>query len=264
VQVESLERKKDQVDYVTSQMIEKWRFTRRDQTILQAAPTSAIISRWSGSSTWEGKRWIRDETRPETLDYYVATVPFHAVTSPSEVRPLPTPKSDPQLGPMPNATILQHMNPYLPVARLERARVPPGASADEVFAYLDELNRREQETLLGAQMMNMEAQHRRQQQRQATRSSRSGARRARATAEVASAYPHHLAGGADGPARVTADTLRAARAVRRLRRGNDGAGSTETMDGVVHLFGGNGEEGDADTAMAMGDAGEGSSARAVP
>jgi hypothetical protein len=70
VQVESLERKSDQVDYIVSQMIEKWRFSRRDDTTLQANPNSASVSRWSGSSTWEGDRWIRDETRPETLDYY--------------------------------------------------------------------------------------------------------------------------------------------------------------------------------------------------
>ncbi|KAF4966912.1 hypothetical protein FSARC_5476 [Fusarium sarcochroum] len=77
IELESLERKKDQVNKIADQMVERWFFKRSDGTILFADTTaSRKVSRWRGSSTWQGQRWIRDETEPEKLDYYIVSVVF--------------------------------------------------------------------------------------------------------------------------------------------------------------------------------------------
>lgn len=74
IELESLKRKKDQVDKIAAQMIKKWYFKRKDGVVLYAATTQQ--SQWSGSSTWNNKRWVRDETEDGMLDYYIVTVTF--------------------------------------------------------------------------------------------------------------------------------------------------------------------------------------------
>ncbi|KAM0547209.1 hypothetical protein ACHAPJ_010469 [Fusarium lateritium] len=77
IELESLERKTDQVNKIADQMVDRWFFKRPDGAILFADTTaSRKVSRWRGSSTWQGKRWTRDETEPEKLDYYVVSVVF--------------------------------------------------------------------------------------------------------------------------------------------------------------------------------------------
>ncbi|KAM4064344.1 hypothetical protein HRG_006164 [Hirsutella rhossiliensis] len=78
VELESLERKKQQVDDIAKQMAERWCFKRRDGVVLYADATkgAAQVSRWSGTSTWLEERWVRDETEPGRIDYYVVTVSF--------------------------------------------------------------------------------------------------------------------------------------------------------------------------------------------
>lgn len=71
---ESLERKKDQIDDVVKQAMEGWVFRRKDSTELSAKDCKPEIMRWSGSATWGHQRWLRDETGPNKLDYYVSTV----------------------------------------------------------------------------------------------------------------------------------------------------------------------------------------------
>ena len=56
VELESLERKRNQVDYMAAQMVEKWQFLRCDKSVLSAQGSSVGIMRWSGSSTWGGQR----------------------------------------------------------------------------------------------------------------------------------------------------------------------------------------------------------------
>jgi len=79
VQIESLERKKEQVDCITSCMQNEWYFTRVDDVHLVA--TSTASEGWIGSSTWQDKRWIRDEDdrEPGVLHFYVVTVNFRPV-----------------------------------------------------------------------------------------------------------------------------------------------------------------------------------------
>ncbi|KAK0706007.1 hypothetical protein B0T26DRAFT_725198 [Lasiosphaeria miniovina] len=78
IELESLERKKDQVDGIAKQMADRWLFPRIDGEVLypDATGKAVEISRWSGASTWNGRRWERDESAPGLVDYYIATVVF--------------------------------------------------------------------------------------------------------------------------------------------------------------------------------------------
>lgn len=74
IELESLERKRDQVQAIADQMMDKWYFRRRDGELLFADHTEE--SRWTGASRWQGKTWTRDESRPNEIDYYILTVSF--------------------------------------------------------------------------------------------------------------------------------------------------------------------------------------------
>ncbi|KAI6765540.1 hypothetical protein HG530_006610 [Fusarium avenaceum] len=78
IELESLERKKDQVNKIADQMAKEWFIKRSDGVVLYAdvSGKSRKVDRWSGSSIWHGRRWIRDETEPNRLDYYILTVTF--------------------------------------------------------------------------------------------------------------------------------------------------------------------------------------------
>jgi hypothetical protein len=78
IQMESLEQKKGQVDAIVKHMSEHWYFKRTDGEILYPDVTMKMVevSTWTGSSTWCGNTWTRDEARPGELDYYVAEVVF--------------------------------------------------------------------------------------------------------------------------------------------------------------------------------------------
>lgn len=80
IELESLKRKKKQVDEIATQMTEKWYFKRSDDVVLFADTSSgaAQINEWSGTSTWHSQRWIRDESSPGKIDYYVRIVSFRA------------------------------------------------------------------------------------------------------------------------------------------------------------------------------------------
>lgn len=78
IELESLERKKKQVDAIAKQMGEKWFFSRTDGVVLYPDVTgkAVTVERWTGSSTWHGETWTRDETKPGQIEYYVADVVF--------------------------------------------------------------------------------------------------------------------------------------------------------------------------------------------
>lgn len=79
MQLESTMRRKDQIDDIAGQMIEKWTFRREDGTLLRATQEDVSVQTWTGKSTWEGARWVRDESRPGEIDYYVKTVVWKPV-----------------------------------------------------------------------------------------------------------------------------------------------------------------------------------------
>ncbi|KAF4452159.1 alanine--tRNA ligase, partial [Fusarium albosuccineum] len=78
IELESLERKKDQVDKIADQMVQRWFFKNLDGVVFLADtnPAARKVTRWSGSSTWHRQRWARDETEPGRIDYYVAAITF--------------------------------------------------------------------------------------------------------------------------------------------------------------------------------------------
>lgn len=101
MELESLERKKSQVNAIAEKMARGWYFKRRDGIALFADLTcfnegalqdmdsredttetfdekkrEELVQRWSGPSTFNGQRWTRDETAPGRLDYYILKVPF--------------------------------------------------------------------------------------------------------------------------------------------------------------------------------------------
>ena len=142
VAFESLERKKASVDQVAEQAIKKWEFERKDGVIMSAEGCVPSIIRWSGGSTWEGKRWLRDETRPNQLDYYVATVTWRPVVEdlasilPAGVADLQAPERRKRKAAKPldaevEAMLITGMDSVLVIV-LEEAEVPKGAAADEV------------------------------------------------------------------------------------------------------------------------------------
>ncbi|KAI9719021.1 MAG: hypothetical protein M1828_006397 [Chrysothrix sp. TS-e1954] len=78
MELESLERRKGQIDAIAQQMCNSWRLRRKDCTEMKASEADCEVERWTGSSTWEGQRWLEDETAqaPGVLQYYVKTVIF--------------------------------------------------------------------------------------------------------------------------------------------------------------------------------------------
>ncbi|KAL4864209.1 hypothetical protein BDV12DRAFT_205850 [Aspergillus spectabilis] len=84
VDFESLERRKEEIDIITGQAVEGWVFRRRDGKVLTARKEDVVVTRWTGSSTLGGRRWVRDEVRPGELDYYVVTVTWKLSRSAEE------------------------------------------------------------------------------------------------------------------------------------------------------------------------------------
>lgn len=79
IELESLQRKKAQIDYVADVMCESWTFQRQgdDKVLFRAETEDCTTNTWIGSSTFSNrKRWARDEadTKPGVLEYYVKTV----------------------------------------------------------------------------------------------------------------------------------------------------------------------------------------------
>ncbi|KAJ5190197.1 uncharacterized protein N7498_009182 [Penicillium cinerascens] len=89
--IESIERRKEEVDYIANEAAEKWHFKRTDGTNLLAQPSDISISQWTGSSILGSRRWVRDEVRPGQLDYYVATVTWRPSRGSIGARPERTP-----------------------------------------------------------------------------------------------------------------------------------------------------------------------------
>ncbi|KAJ5619955.1 hypothetical protein N7510_003939 [Penicillium lagena] len=74
MEIESIEHRKAEVDYIANEAAEKWYFKRADDCLMVANKSTVSVSRWTGSSVLGKQRWIRDEVRPGQIDYYVATV----------------------------------------------------------------------------------------------------------------------------------------------------------------------------------------------
>ena len=135
VELESLQRKKPQIDEIASQMVEGWHFQKKDGTIMSAKREDCSVDTWSGSSTWEEQRWIRDETKPETIEYYIKAVMWKPNIELTE-RP-----SASSLGASHNHPRIQSTREYLFSDNLKAAGIPPGLTADETLRRVEQWER---------------------------------------------------------------------------------------------------------------------------
>lgn len=136
VAFESLERKKDQIDDVAAQAMESWSFCRFDGTLMSASDCVPEIMRWSGAATWGGRRWLRDETGPNKLDYYVSTITWRPVKASVNREELSS-QADVlgKLPTFPNLDAVDYPRVSHPlnsvwVHMLERAGIPPDAPTE--------------------------------------------------------------------------------------------------------------------------------------
>ncbi|OGM40784.1 hypothetical protein ABOM_011129 [Aspergillus bombycis] len=87
IEFESIERRKNEVDYIAREAAEKWYFRREDGLLLIPYAGDGSVLKWTGSSCLGNQRWIRDEVRPGELDYHVRTATWRLSTE-HEARPL--------------------------------------------------------------------------------------------------------------------------------------------------------------------------------
>ncbi|KAF4338945.1 hypothetical protein FBEOM_7121 [Fusarium beomiforme] len=151
IELESLERKKDQVDKIAKQMVDNWFFKRPDGVVLYADTSDANrkVSRWSGSSTWHGQRWIRDETEPNKLDYYIVSIKFRPIIeiersggaiSENAIREArgPSALDRPKLW-LPDQEKIETENAYEDVADSDNDGLPqPDSDNDDWYAAMEE------------------------------------------------------------------------------------------------------------------------------
>lgn len=78
IEIESVLRKKIQINAIATQMIERWSFKRQDGVVLYPEATGGSITEdvWTGSSSWQKTRWRRDESEPGKIQYFVLFVRF--------------------------------------------------------------------------------------------------------------------------------------------------------------------------------------------
>ncbi|EYE90721.1 uncharacterized protein EURHEDRAFT_417144 [Aspergillus ruber CBS 135680] len=93
VDFEMIERRKDEVNLIANDAVEKWFFERKDGAILTARKEDMSVSTWTGSSVLGGQRWVRDEVRPGQLDYHVVTVTWK-LEQRNDCPPRPCPNLD--------------------------------------------------------------------------------------------------------------------------------------------------------------------------
>ncbi|EAL86392.1 uncharacterized protein AFUA_3G01090 [Aspergillus fumigatus Af293] len=154
IDFESIERRKDEVEYIANEAAEKWFFRRKDGRLLTADKADMSVSQWTGSSILNGKRWLRDEVRPGQLDYYVVTVVWKVSPELAEA-PLPTP--------CPTVEVPQDFHqpePPFPAAacvfvtELEDANIALDTPAEKTWSLLEAHRRAMEETDEAAELQD--------------------------------------------------------------------------------------------------------------
>lgn len=126
LELESLQRKKDQIDWMAEMMKNTWRFQTKNNTIFSASKDDTTETTWSGSSTWNDKRWVRDETKPEQVNYYIKTVVWKRDASLTKISIAPD-----LTAPEEKFKVIEDSTPNLSTHELQAAKVPPGTDANE-------------------------------------------------------------------------------------------------------------------------------------
>ncbi|KAF7113945.1 hypothetical protein CNMCM5793_006128 [Aspergillus hiratsukae] len=135
--LESIERRRGEINYIANEAAEKWFFRRNDGRFLTADKADMSVSRWTGSSILNGQRWLRDEIRPGQLDYHVVTVVWRVSPGLAEA-PLPTPYPKAAIPrdfqrPTPSFTL----GASVAVLKLQQANIALNTPAEETWAALE-------------------------------------------------------------------------------------------------------------------------------
>jgi hypothetical protein len=132
MELESLQRKKSQIDWIAHEMVQHWHLEKTDGTFMSARAEDCKVTTWSGSSTWDEERWVRDETKPCTNEYYVKTVTWRPNR---EIKTRPHPKD---LYVPDSFPVLRSRRAFVPVYEIEQAGIPADLSAAETLRLLEE------------------------------------------------------------------------------------------------------------------------------
>lgn len=135
LELESLVRKTNQIDYIADQMADHWHFLTKNGTVFTADKAHMQTSRWNGGSTWNGERWIRDEVpeNPERLDFYIKKITWLPDRALSRV-----PRFMPRLDVPDDFKVIQDAKPALRCRLMATAGVPAGADANEARRLVSE------------------------------------------------------------------------------------------------------------------------------
>ncbi|KAG9708027.1 hypothetical protein KCU73_g17571, partial [Aureobasidium melanogenum] len=104
--------------------------------------------RWSGSATWHHHRWIRDETGPNKLDYYVSTVTWRPVGSTNKEEALDAHVTGGRRFPNLDAigyTQLNDPTPSVPISSIQNADLPLDAPTEDIRRLLVQPSSEEEE-----------------------------------------------------------------------------------------------------------------------
>ena len=104
-----------------------WHFQTKDGTLFSASKADVTTTTWTGSSTWNEERWVRDETQPEKVEYYIRTVTWKPDRDLDSIK---SPAPD-LTAPEDKFKVIQDSAPYLDIHALQLAGVPPGVDANE-------------------------------------------------------------------------------------------------------------------------------------
>ncbi len=127
LELESLQRKKDQIDWMADMMRDTWHFQTKNLTIFSASKDDVTENTWIGSSTWNDARWVRDETKLEQVEYYIKTVTWQRDASLTRLE-----ASAPDLtAPEEKFKVIEDSTPSLATDELAAAKVPPETDANE-------------------------------------------------------------------------------------------------------------------------------------
>ena len=131
--LESIEQRKASVDYLADNIAERWHVKRKDGSVLVPDRAEKSVMRWTGSSTWEGSRWISDEVRHLELDYYVRTVTFRPSAARCDERSLAPTTINPDIEVPQDIAARTRLNPpNIHVYQLREWGVPLDADAEVI------------------------------------------------------------------------------------------------------------------------------------
>ena len=116
-------------------MVKHWHLRKADGTIMSASKEDCKISNWSGSSIWEGVRWVRDEAKPAVNEYYVKTVTWRP-SKESTDRPVPKDLRAPDSFP-----VLSGTRTNVSIFNMKGAGVPADLPAEETVRRVQDWER---------------------------------------------------------------------------------------------------------------------------